>query len=118
MEKLYGPEDPVLEMVKKIINQSNMATLLYLKREYDHGRERKRFKDIMFGTERNPGIISRSLRFLVDNGLVAKIDGDYALTETGLAVAEKLQGLYDIVRKEWYSKREEDIVLPWGWKRG
>lgn len=53
----------------------------------------KKFSQLMFDTQLNPGILDRHLKALLNVGLVEKDSENYVLTKTGKIVLDKLAEL-------------------------
>ncbi len=56
------------------------------------------FSEIMFESRVSPSVLTRTLRNLVEHGLVRKEDSKYIITDKGREVFELLEKLHNILR--------------------
>ncbi|MBO8179819.1 MAG: helix-turn-helix transcriptional regulator [Archaeoglobus sp.] len=59
----------------------------------------KKFSQIMAETNLNPGIVDRSLKALMELGLVSKKAGKYELTDKGEKMLGVIKSIFDVVKE-------------------
>lgn len=85
--------DAAQKLLKTISRTGMLEILLSLK------ERPKRFSEIMFDTQLNPGILDRHLKALLSIKLVVKDEENYRLSELGNSVLEKLIELVEIYER-------------------
>lgn len=83
-----------LEEFLKVVSKSGVNLVIF-----SLEKRPKKFSQIMEETRLNPEIVDRSLKALIELGLVSKSEGRYELTEKGIKALKVIKDILDIVKQ-------------------
>jgi DNA-binding HxlR family transcriptional regulator len=88
---LFEDQDRVSKGLLKVLARSGVSSIL-LSLEI----EPRRFSQLMFESQLNPGVLSRHLKALQDFAVIEKSSDTYQLTDRGKKVVKILRAIFEI----------------------
>lgn len=88
---LFEGQDRVSKGLLKVLARSGVSSIL-LSLEI----EPRRFSQLMFESQLNPGVLSRHLKALQDFAVIEKSSDTYQLTDRGKKVVKILRAIFEI----------------------
>lgn len=85
--------DETFQKLLKVVARNGAPAILF-----SLSKGEMQFSHLMFETRLNPGVLSRHLKALMEVGIVERVNGKYALTETGKRLASILREMKDLTK--------------------
>ena len=91
---LQFTNDKTFQKLLKVVARNGAPAILL---SLDNKGEMQ-FSHLMFETKLNPGVLNRHLKALMELGIVEKVNGKYALTESGKKLASILKEMRELTK--------------------